>query len=62
MASIWTGLLFMHGHITNLDLVRSLGRDKPRDTQAARPVAGKAVPKREDVTADTCDTRLRPAC
>jgi hypothetical protein len=62
MASIWTGLLFMHGHITDLDLVRSLDRDKPRDTQAARPMTGKSNPKPKAGTSDTCDCGLRPAC
>lgn len=62
MASMWTGLLFMHGHITNLDLARSLDRDKARDTQATRPMTGKAASKPKAGTPDTCDTRLRPAC
>ena len=32
MGSIYSGLLFMHGHITNLDLVRRLAED-PKPTQ-----------------------------
>jgi hypothetical protein len=33
MASIWTGLLFLHGHIANVELARSLSRDTTRATQ-----------------------------
>ncbi len=62
MASMWTGLLFMHGHITNLDLVRSLDHDKQRGTPDARLVTGKTATKPKADSPDSCGNRLRPAC
>jgi hypothetical protein len=53
MSSLWTDLLFMHGHITNLDLARRLAETPPaskptgkrkRSPKADRRVAEKATP------------------
>ena len=35
MASIFTGLAFMHGHIVDRELVLRLGRDEARDDRGA---------------------------
>ena len=37
MASIFTGLAFMHGYIVNRDLAMRLGREEPLGTSADRP-------------------------
>ena len=37
MSSLWTNLLFMHGHITDLDLARRLANNPAPNT----PVSGK---------------------
>lgn len=54
MSSLWTDLLFMHGHITDLDLARRLAEaprsdKKPkgkrqRTTEPARRSVDKALP------------------
>jgi hypothetical protein len=49
MSSLWTNLLFMHGHITNLELARRLadvpgpsGKPKGKRQRVAKVVASKA--------------------
>ena len=54
MSSLWTDLLFMHGHITNVDLARRLAEtprsdNKPtgkrqRATEPARRPTERALP------------------
>ena len=47
MSSIYTNLLFMHGHITNLELVRRLAETPP----APPPSKGKRQPTPSVMTA-----------
>lgn len=47
MSSLWTDLLFLRGHITDLKLLRRLAarpqpHPHPRDTVQARPAAGRS--------------------
>lgn len=61
MASIFTGLAFMHGHIVNRELVLRLGRD---DTVIDRGTGARQVaPERpaEDRKASK-QAPVRPAC
>ncbi|MET0935558.1 MAG: hypothetical protein ABWX83_06195 [Luteibacter sp.] len=61
MASIFTGLAFMHGHIVDRELVLRLGRDEPAADRGAG--AAQAVPAR--TKADRKASReipARPAC
>lgn len=58
MSSIWTNLLFMHGHITNLELARRLAEApgpevKPRGRRQAAPKQAK--PARKGVRAPVMD-------
>ncbi|KAF1007129.1 MAG: hypothetical protein GAK28_02100 [Luteibacter sp.] len=43
MASIFTGLAFMHGHIVDRELIQRLGREEPQVDRGAG--ARKTVPK-----------------
>ena len=54
MSSLWTDLLFLHGHITNADLARRLAqapapKPKPRNSRSrdgsASPVGQDAQPR-----------------
>ena len=50
MSSIFTNLLFMHGHITNLELARRLAEtpeptDKPSGKRKRTPIAADAAHK-----------------
>lgn len=52
MSSIFTNLLFMHGHITNLELARRLAEepapaDKPTGKRKRAPAAADGVRKEE---------------
>ena len=47
MSSLWTDLLFMHGHITNLDLARRLAEtppaSKPKGKRQRSPEAERRI-------------------
>lgn len=45
MASIFTGLAFMHGHIVDRELIQRLGREEPRVERGEGVDARKAKPK-----------------
>lgn len=47
MASIFTGLAFMHGHIVDRDLAMRLGRDEPTPQAGAGAPAPVARPRKE---------------
>jgi hypothetical protein len=62
MASIFTGLAFMHGHIVDRELVLRLGReDVPGDrgAGAAQATPARPVKERRGVTREI---PARPAC
>ncbi|MEZ2417024.1 hypothetical protein [Luteibacter sp. RCC_6_2] len=49
MASIFTGLAFMHGHIVNRELVLRLGRDETVIDRGAGAPQASAAPRKESV-------------
>ncbi|MHA6204837.1 hypothetical protein ACXU4B_10465 [Dyella soli] len=56
MSSLWTNLLFMHGHITDLELARRLASPPPDD----RRTGGKRVKAQPPSTA-TKAPAMQPA-
>lgn len=57
MASIYTGLAFMHGHIVDRELVLRLGRDMP-----ARPSAGAGAHRTNSAADDRAPVMPLPTC
>lgn len=51
MASIFTGLAFMHGHIVNRELVLRLGREESVIDRGAGAPRASATPRKESVKA-----------
>ncbi|WP_426285862.1 hypothetical protein [Luteibacter sp. E-22] len=51
MASIFTGLAFMHGHIVNRELVLRLGREEEVIDRGAGAPRTLATPRKESVKA-----------
>jgi len=60
MASIYTGLAFMHGHIVDRELVLRLGREGDRPKPAAR--APEPQPSRAKARDTSIPAPLRPGC
>ncbi|MGF6711344.1 hypothetical protein QFZ41_002308 [Luteibacter sp. W1I16] len=61
MASIFTGLAFMHGHIVNRELVLRLGRDETVVDRGAGAAKVVATP-RKDTVKTTARLPGSPAC
>jgi hypothetical protein len=65
MASIFTGLAFMHGHIVDRELIFRLGRDEvptDRGTGAAQATPASTGKERRVVARETPAVPVRPAC
>ncbi|MET0256426.1 MAG: hypothetical protein ABWZ54_10230 [Luteibacter sp.] len=58
MASIYTGLAFMHGHIVDRELVLRLGREEPPADRGAGAAARPAKTTRERKV----DPTIPPQC
>lgn len=61
MASIFTGLAFMHGHIVDLELVLYLGRQEPSD-ERGRGASTRAPVLRPSASEAPCRAPAPPAC
>ena len=61
MASIFTGLAFMHGHIVDRELIFRLGRDEVAADRGAGSRQPAPVPRKTERKASR-EVPARPAC
>ena len=61
MASIFTGLAFMHGHIVDRELIFRLGREEPAADRGAGAPEAAPTPRKAERKA-LSGAPARPAC
>jgi len=61
MASIFTGLAFMHGHIVDRELIFRLGREEPAADRGAGVPKAAPTPRKAERKASS-EVPVRPAC